>query len=196
MRVGLQELNSLLAPFFEDREEINWDEVHLAILPLCMGRNRLGWDEYFMTIADVIGMRATCDRGRSGAIIVKDHKILTTGYVGSPPNMPHCDEVGHLMYGIRDDQGKKSKHCLRTLHAEENAIIQAAEFGIPIKGATLYCRMTPCFHRCAMKIARVGIKRIVARKRYHADGRSVEVFKEAGIQLDILNDEIEKYKSQ
>ncbi len=158
--------------------------------------SRPSWDEYFMGIVEAVSKRATCDRGRSGALITKDKKILTTGYVGSPAGLPHCDEVGHLMYKFIDDKGKESSHCIRTLHAEENAILQAAEFGISLKGATLYCDMTPCFHRCAMKIVRVGIIRVVARKKYHADELSVELFKKAGVQLDVLEDKVEIYENQ
>jgi dCMP deaminase len=157
--------------------------------------NRPSWDEYFMGISDSVAKRATCDRGKSGSIIVRDKKILTTGYVGSPPGMPHCDDVGHLMREVIDEEGHKSMHCIRTLHAEENAILQAAEFGICLKGATLYCKMTPCY-RCAMKIVRVGIVRVVAKRRYHADELSVKLFKDVKIQLDILEDKVEKYKNQ
>jgi len=156
---------------------------------------RLSWDEYFIKMIDVIGERATCDRGKSGALIVKDKRILTTGYVGSPQGLPHCDEAGHLIHTVIDENGKESKHCVRTLHAEENAILQAAQFGTSLTGATLFCKMTPCF-RCAMTIIRVGIVRVVAKKRYHADQRTIEWFKEAKIKLDILNDEIEEYKNQ
>jgi len=114
---------------------------------------RLSWDDYFLKeIVPAVAKRATCDRGRSGAIIVKDKRILTTGYVGSPSGLPHCDDVGHLIHEVIDENGVKSKHCVRTLHAEENAILQAAKFGISIEGATIYCSMVPCF-RCAMKMA-------------------------------------------
>ena len=156
---------------------------------------RPSWDDYFINMTDTIGERATCDRGKSGALIVRDKRILTTGYVGSPQGLPHCDEDGHLMHTVIDENGKESKHCVRTLHAEENAILQAAQFGPPLAGATLYCKMTPCF-RCAMKIIRVGIVRVVAKKRYHAEEKTIEWFKKAKIQLDILNDEVETYKDQ
>lgn len=148
-----------------------------------------------MKLADIVGERGTCDRGRSGAVIVVNKRVLATGYVGSPPGMPHCDDVGHLMRDVIDEQGNKSKHCVRTLHAEENAILQAAEYGIAIKGGTIYCKMTPCY-RCAMDIIRVGIKRVVAKKRYHAGELSEQIFKEAGVELMILENEIEEYKNQ
>ena len=157
--------------------------------------SRMSWDEYFINIVDVIGQRATCDRGKSGALIVRDKRILTTGYVGSPQGLSHCDEEGHIIHTVIDENGKESKHCVRTLHAEENAILQAAQFGPPLVGATLYCKMTPCF-RCAMKIIRVGIVRVVVKKRYHTEARTIEWFKKAKIQLDILEDKIEEYENQ
>jgi len=91
--------------------------------------------------------------------------------------------------------GKISQHCVRTLHAEQNAIIQAARFGIPLEGATLYCKMTPC-RTCAMMIINAGIKRVVCEKRYHADADTIELFKQAGVELAIMNDEFEEYDKQ
>lgn len=158
-------------------------------------KKRLSWDQYFMQIADTVAQRATCDRGKSGSVIVRDKRIIATGYVGSPPGQPHCDDVGHMMHEVIDENGNRSMHCIRTLHAEENAILQAAEYGIPVKGATLYCKMTPCFN-CAKRIARVGITRIVARKRYHTESLSIELLKNADIELQILEDKIEEYGKQ
>ncbi len=157
-----------------------------------MADERPSWDEYFMQVTDVVARRATCDRGRSGAIIVKDKRVIATGYVGSPPGQPHCDEVGHLMRKVIDEEGNESMHCVRTLHAELNAILQAAEFGVSVKGGTLYCKMTPCYN-CAMAIARVGIVRVVAKKRYHAEEMSLVLFNDAGIELTILEDVVEQY---
>lgn len=156
---------------------------------------RISWDEYFLQIIDMVAQRGTCDRGRSGSVIVIDRRIVTTGYVGSPPGQPHCDEAGHLMREVMDSEGNVSKHCIRTLHAEENAILQAARYGISLKGATLYCKMTPCFN-CAKMIISVGIKRVVAKKRYHADTLSLELFKNTGVELDIIENEIEEYEDQ
>ncbi len=157
--------------------------------------SRQSWDDYFSEITDVIGKRGTCDRGRSGAVIVINKRIVTTGYVGSPQGMPHCDEVGHLMREVINEDGNKSMHCIRTIHAEKNAILQAAEHGISVKGGTLYCKMAPCFD-CAKDIVRVGLVRVVAMKRYHADSLSIELFKTAGIQLDVREDKIEEYEKQ
>lgn len=157
---------------------------------------RPNWDEYFLGLIEPLSKRATCDRGRSSAIIVSDkNTILTTGYVGSAPGDKHCDEAGHLMITLIDDKGNQSRHCVRTLHAEENAILQAAMDGVALRGATLYCKMTPCIN-CARRIARVGIKRVVAQKRYHADAQSRELFKKAKVKLDIIDDSLENYDKQ
>ncbi len=157
---------------------------------------RPAWDEYFLNLLEPIGDRGTCDRGRSGSVIVSpNNTILSTGYVGSPPGQPHCDEVGHLMKTVIDKHGHSSQHCMRTLHAEENAILQCAKDGIKIGGATIYCKMVPCYN-CAMRIVRVGIKRVVAKKRYHVDAQSVELFKNAKIELVVIDDSVEEYKHQ
>lgn len=157
---------------------------------------RPNWDEYFLNLIEPIGRRATCDRGRSGAIIVSPgHTIIATGYVGSPPGQPHCDEVGHLMITKIDDKGSQSQHCVRTLHAEENAILQCAKDGIKLEGATIYSKMVPCYN-CAMRIVRVGIKRVVAQKRYHADGLSLKLFKDAGVELVVVENTNEQYEKQ
>ena len=156
---------------------------------------RPNWDEYFLGLIEPLSKRATCDRGRSSAIIVSDkNTILTTGYVGSAPGDKHCDEVGHLMITIIDENGSH-QHFVRTLHAEENAILQAAMDGIALCGATLYCKMTPCIN-CARRITRVGIKRVVAQKRYHTDAPTRELFKRARVKLDIIDDVLEKYDKQ
>ncbi len=156
---------------------------------------RPSWDEYFMQIVDAVAQRATCDRGKSGAVIVKDKQILSTGYVGAPAGLPHCDEVGHLMMKYIDDSGKESMHCVRTTHAEQNAIVQAAKHGIAINGGTIYCTMEPCL-TCAKMIINAGIKRVVAKKRYHAAQLTREFFKQAGVKLEVLNDEVMKYNNQ
>jgi len=157
---------------------------------------RPNWDEYFLGLLESIAKRATCDRGRSGAVIVSPHHtILATGYVGSPPGQPHCDDVGHMMRTVIDEKGNKSQHCVRTLHAEENAILQCAKDGVKIEGATLYCKMVPCYN-CAMRIVRVGMKRVVAQKRYHADELSVKLFKDAGVELHVIDNTTEEYKNQ
>jgi dCMP deaminase len=157
--------------------------------------NRPSWDEYFMNMVEVIASRGTCDRGRTGVVIVKDKRILSTGYVGSPPGLDHCDKVGHLMKKVVHQDGRESHHCLRTLHAELSAIAWAAKNGISLNGATLYCKMAPCFH-CAKMLVSAGIIRIVCQKRYHDDSEAREVFEKAGIELEVLNEEVEKYNNQ
>lgn len=153
------------------------------------------WDEYFMEVARTIAKRATCDRGRSGCVIARDRQLLVTGYVGSPVGLPHCDEVGHLMKKVIHDDDSISQHCMRTVHAEQNAICQAAKLGVAINGATLYCKMTPC-RTCAMLIINSGIVRVVCEKKYHRGTESEQMFKDAGIQLEYFEEVIEKYENQ
>jgi dCMP deaminase len=154
---------------------------------------RPSWDEYFMEIAHTVSKRATCDRGRSGCVIVKDKQILVSGYVGSPVGLPHCDDVGHQMKKMLHEDGSISEHCVRTVHAEQNAICQAAKRGIALDGSTLYCRMTPC-RVCAMLIINCGIKRVVCEKKYHAGAESEEMFAKAGVELVFFSEEVLKYK--
>lgn len=153
------------------------------------------WDEYFMEIANTVSKRATCDRGRSGCVIVRDRQILVTGYVGSPKGLPHCDEVGHQFKRMVHEDGSITEHCVRTVHAEQNAICQAAKLGISLQGATLYCRMTPC-RVCAMLIINCGIERVVCEKKYHAGAESEEMFKIAGVKLEFFSEDVMKYERQ
>ena len=153
------------------------------------------WDEYFMEVCRAIAKRATCDRGRSGCVIARDNQLLVTGYVGAPRGLPHCDDVGHQFKKVQHEDGSISQHCVRTVHAEQNAICQAAKRGISIDGATLYCKMTPC-RTCAMLIINCGIKRVIAEKRYHDSADSIEMFKQAGIILEHLSDSVEEYQGQ
>ena len=154
--------------------------------------NRPTWDEYFMEMANSVSKRATCDRGKSGCVITRSKQILVTGYVGSPAGFAHCDEVGHQMKDITHEDGAVTSHCMRTIHAEQNAICQAAKLGISIAGSTVYCRMTPC-RTCAMLIINCGVKRVVCERKYHAGGESEEMFKQAGIVLDYKHAEVQKY---
>ncbi|MCG8335485.1 MAG: cytidine/deoxycytidylate deaminase family protein [Proteobacteria bacterium] len=157
--------------------------------------SRISWDEYFMELMDTVAKRATCDRGRSGCLIVRDRRIVSTGYVGSPPGLPHCDDVGHLMKEVIDEDGTVRNHCVRTIHAEQNAICQAARYGISLEGTTLYCKMEPC-RVCAMLIISSGIKKVVAKKKYHAAQETRDMFKEAGVELVVVDNEIETYTNQ
>jgi len=160
-----------------------------------MEKKRPSWDKYFLEIVKVVASRATCNRGRNGAVIAKNRRILTTGYVGSPIGLPHCDEVGHMLHDVVDENGKISKHCVRTIHAEQNAILQAALHGVSTEGSTIYTKFEPCFV-CAKMIINAGIKRVVCERRYHTDRLTRRIFKEAQIELVVLKDEVESYPEQ
>lgn len=138
-------------------------------------RERPSWDDYFIGAVDALASRATCDRGRSAAIFVRDNDILASGYVGAPPGFPHCDDNGHLW-------SEDGKHCVRTLHAEQNAVIRAARIGVSLKDSTVYCTMEPCLN-CAMTLISLGVYRIVAKNRYHAAARSRAMLLDAGVIL-------------
>jgi dCMP deaminase len=157
--------------------------------------DRPSWDEYFMEIARTVAKRATCDRGKSGCVIVRDRQILVSGYVGSPKGLPHCDEEGHLFKKVIHDDGSITNHCMRTVHAEQNAICQAAKLGISLNEATLYCKMTPC-RTCAMLIINCGIRRVVCEKKYHAGAESEEMFRMAGVNIEFFENDIEQYDNQ
>lgn len=156
---------------------------------------RPSWDEYFMEVMHALAKRATCDRGRTACVIVKDNQILCSGYVGSPPGLPHCDEVGHLMKAVTHDDGTTTNHCMRTIHAEQNAICQAAKRGISIEGATIYCKIAPC-RTCAMLLIACGIKRVVAEYRYQVGGEGEEMMKKVGIEIKYIHDETMGYEKK
>jgi dCMP deaminase len=156
---------------------------------------RPSWDEYFIEIMHAVGARGTCDRGRVGSVIIREKRLIATGYVGAPAGCKSCDDIGHEMNTIDYGKGDIHQHCVRTAHAETNAIIQAARFGISTEGATLYCMMTPCY-ACAKNIINAGITRVVSEKDYHAGQRTKEIFKEAKVKYELLNDVLVKYKNQ
>ena len=145
-----------------------------------------------MNIANEVATRSTCDRKHVGAVIVRDKTILSTGYNGSIRGLPHCDEVGHEIKKVTHQDGSTSKHCVRTSHGEQNAICQAAKHGIPIDGATLYCRLEPCY-TCAKMIINAGIKRVVCIRKYHAAQDSRKVLKLAGINISYVEEGEEDY---
>ena len=157
--------------------------------------NRPTWDEYFIEMLESVSNRATCDRGKNSAIIVKNKRILATGYVGSPAGLKHCDEVGHLLRDVLHTDGEIRKHCVRTTHAEANAIANAARFGVSVDGATVYTKMFPCLD-CTKLLINAGIKRIVVIKDYHASHDSKEFLKEAGVEFKILENENMNYDNQ
>ena len=133
---------------------------------------RVPWDQYFMNIAQVVASRSTCPRKFVGSVIVRDRTILSTGYNGSIRGMPHCSEEGHMM---------ENDHCVATIHAEANAIIQAAKNGVAIDGAELYTTASPCWP-CFKLIANSGIRRVYYGEFYR-DERSIKVARDAGIEL-------------
>src|SRR5277367_3286904 len=135
-------------------------------------RVRASWDAYFMNIAKEVSTRSTCDRKFVGAVIVRDRMILATGYNGSVRGLPHCDEEGHLM---------EDGHCVRTVHAEANAIVQAARAGVRIDGADIYVTASPCWG-CFRLIANAGIRRI-AFGEFYRDARTLEISAKLGIEL-------------
>lgn len=143
-------------------------------------RNRPSWDEYFMEIAEVVKKRSTCLRREVGAIIVKDNRILSTGYNGAPKGLKHCRETGCMRSNLNVPSGERHELC-RGLHAEQNAIIQAAVFGTAIEGATIYTTLSPCV-LCTKMIINSGIKRIVLREEYN-DSLSINMLEESGIQV-------------
>lgn len=134
---------------------------------------RNSWDQYFMAIARQVATRATCDRKHVGAVITRDKMILSTGYNGSVRSLPHCDEGGHLM--------DADEHCIRTVHAEANAIVQASRNGAPLYDATIYTTASPCWP-CFKLIANAGLVRIVYGEQYR-DVLGPQIARQAGIQL-------------
>lgn len=143
--------------------------------------NRPTWDEYFMEMAELTAKRSTCMRRNVGAIIVKDKHIVATGYNGAPRGVKHCDELGGCMrQKLGVPSGERHELC-RALHAEQNAIIQAATLGVSIEGATIYVTHQPCVI-CAKMIINAGIKRIVVKEGY-PDELAVEMLEEAGLRI-------------
>ena len=137
-----------------------------------MARARASWDEYFMNIANEVATRSTCDRKHVGSVVVRDKSILATGYNGSVRGLGHCDDEGHLM---------EDGHCVRTVHAEANAIVQAARNGMRIDGGSIYVTASPCWG-CFRLIANAGIVRIVFGEFYR-DQKIFEVSQKLGIEL-------------
>lgn len=142
---------------------------------------RPSWDEYFMTIAKIVATRSTCDRLRSGAVLVKNNRIIATGYNGSPPGLPHCDDAGHMI-----EEG----HCVRTIHGEHNVILQAATIpGASTEGSTMYTKYSPCIH-CYKYVIAAGVKRVVLGQVYR-NAAAVEYLKQAGVQVDVYQENSE-----
>ena len=148
--------------------------------------NRPSWDEYFMQMAELTAQRSTCLRRQVGAIIVKEKHIIATGYNGAPKGLPHCEELGGcLREKLEIPSGERHELC-RALHAEQNAIIQAATLGQSIEGATIYITHQPCII-CAKMIIHAGISRIVIRRGY-PDEMSREMLGEAGLKVELIGE--------
>jgi len=164
--------------------------------------SRKTFDQIRLEQLDILAERSTCDRGKPACILTKDDRILSEGYAGSPPGLPHCDDEGHLIEfraleceELEDwaDGAKQklftsdtgTKHCIRTVHAEANAIAWAAKRGISTDGATAYVTMTPC-RDCAKLLITAGIRMVIAKKDYHSSEQTKEWFQLAGIELIII----------
>ncbi len=148
-----------------------------------MAETRPSWDDYFMDMAELARKRTTCLRRGVGAVIVKDNRVIATGYNGTPKGITHCSETGCLREQLKVPSGQRHELC-RGLHAEQNAIIQAACTGASIEGATLYCTTQPC-SICSKMIINAGIKRIVIKESY-PDELAESMIKESGIQVDVI----------
>ena len=139
---------------------------------------RPSWDDYFMAIAKIIAMRGTCNRLYAGSVLVKNNRIIASGYNGSPPGLPHCNDVGHLL---------EDGHCVRTIHGEHNSLLQAAVQGsTSTVGSTMYTKYSPCIH-CTKYIIASGIKRIVVGKVYR-NATALDMLKEAGVEVVIYKE--------
>ena len=145
-----------------------------------MKKSRLSWDEYFMSVAFLVAQRSTCLRRKVGAVLVKDHRILATGYNGVPTGLKHCSETGCLRDKLKVPSGQKHELC-RGVHAEQNVIIQAARYGIPVLDSTLYCTNMPCVI-CAKMLINAGIRSICYAEGY-PDSLSINMLNEAKIEV-------------
>lgn len=148
------------------------------------GVDRPSWDEYFMTLAEEVATRSTCLRRSVGAVIVKDRRILATGYNGVPSGLRHCAETGCLRQQLGVPSGERHEIC-RGLHAEQNAIIQAARYGIDISGASIYINTQPCIV-CAKMLINAGIEEVVYKNPY-PDALSEELLAEAGMKMRVYD---------
>lgn len=145
---------------------------------------RASWDEYFMEIAEIVKTRSTCLRRQVGAVIVKDNRILTTGYNGAPSGISHCTDLGYCeRERLNIPSGQRHELCM-ALHAEQNAIIQAANVGVSTKGGTLYVTLQPCVI-CAKMAVNAGIVKIVYKGSY-PDELSMRILNEANIELVVM----------
>lgn len=149
-----------------------------TIVPSKRHVERQSWDHYFMSLASTVATRSTCERAEVGAVLVNNHRIIATGYNGSIAGDPHCDTAGHL---IRDG------HCIRTIHAEMNAILQSAQNGVTTANATVYVTYFPCLN-CTKSLLQAGIKRVVYKYDYHNDPYAESLFAAHGIPVEQLDE--------
>ena len=147
--------------------------------------DRPSWHQYFLTITRNVAERSTCTRAKVGAVIVRDKNILATGYNGAPAGMPHCIDAGCLVYTSRTPTGEVEENCFRTIHAEINAIAQAAKNGASIRDADIYITHTPCIH-CVKVLINTGIKRIFYEREYKR-ATIEELLRGANITLECVN---------
>lgn len=141
------------------------------IVPSTRHSQRESWDHYFMKLAYNVAERSTCERATVGAVLVRDHRIIATGYNGSIAGDPHCDEAGHLM---------RDGHCIRTLHAEMNAILQCASNGVSTNGATVYVTFFPCLN-CTKALIQAGITKVLYANDYHNDPYAVQLLSDHAV---------------
>lgn len=153
---------------------------------------RPSWNDYFLSLADAASNTSSCDRGRSGTVIVRDKQVLATGCVGYPAGMSHCDEVRHLLKRVVEPDGSVSEHCLRTIHCEQNSTCQAAKRGISIDGATVYTRMTPC-RTCAMLLIYCWTNRVACERKHEQAEETERLFAEAGVELQYKYTDVQTY---
>lgn len=172
LKAYIDEINASMTGVHADWLDVFEQVVDDAYDDYLERKRRKPWPDYFMDIARLVATRATCDRKHVGAVIVRDNSILSTGYNGSISGAPHCDDVGHMM---------EDGHCVRTVHAEANAILQAARHGVRVEGATIYTTASPCWP-CFQKIVTAGIKTIVFGELYR-DQRIFDFAQQAGVTL-------------
>jgi dCMP deaminase len=137
------------------------------------------WDTYFMRLARVVSERSTCDRARVGCVLARDKRMLTAGYNGSPPGFAHCDDAGHIVV---------NEHCIRTTHAEINALVQAALHGVSTDGFTCYVTHHPCLD-CTKALLTAGVRRVVFEHARNVSGLAERFFKEAGVEVEQWEDD-------
>jgi dCMP deaminase len=185
-KIKTKDQKSPLPSWERDRErDRERGKYHIKNKSVCIDPKRIrpSWDEYFMSIAELAATRSTCLRRQVGAVIVKDKKILATGYNGAPSGLKHCLEIGCLREKLGIPSGERHELC-RATHAEQNAIVQAALFGVSIKDGILYSTTQPCI-LCTKLIINAGIKKIVIKDSY-PDKMSKEMLKEAKVQIQIF----------